>query len=181
MCFGLRNKEDISMMHLKSGVASLVAASSLAISLPSIGVAQPDDRGATTHTHTSPSHERSAAKVEIISEVRAGENTFQVREVKRGEGAWFEITRSKVGDAQPEIVFQDTALFTNSQNDGGAAVPVEAKKKLASDFAKRAIAREGGADAFSASLMSYEKYGVPLPTGLYRDSLIAQGVRFPAQ
>ena len=168
-------------MHLKSGVASLVAASSLAISLPSIGVAQPDDRGVAPRTHTDSSHERSTSKVEVISKVSAGENTFQVREVKRGEGAWFEITRSKGGDAQPEIVFQDTVLFTNSENDGGTAVPAEVKKKLASDFAKRAIAREGGVDAFSASLKSYEKYGVPLPKGLYRESLIAQGVRFPAQ
>ena len=167
------------MIHLKSGVASLVAASSLAISLPSIGVAQPDDRGVAPHAHTDASHERSTSKVEVLSEVRAGENTFQVREVKRGEGAWFEITRSKGGEARSEIVFQDTSLFTNAQNDGGTAVPAEVKRKLASDFAKRAIAREGGVDAFSTSLASYERYGVPLPTGLYRESLIAQGVRFP--
>lgn len=168
-------------MHLKSGVASLVAASSLAISLPSIGISQSDDRSVAPHAHTDASHERSTSKAEIISEVRAGENTFQVREVKRGEGAWFEITRSKGGETRPEILFQDTALFTDGQNDGGTAVPAEVKKKLASDFAKRAIAREGGADAFSTSLKSYEKYGVPLPTGLYRESLIAQGVRFPAE
>lgn len=169
------------MIHLKSGVASLVAASSLAISLPSIGVAQPDQRGVAPHTHTDSSHERATSKVEVISEVRAGETTFQVREVKHGEGAWFDITRSRGGKTPSEIVFQDTSLFTNAQNDGGTAVPAEIKRKLASDFAKRAIAREGGADAFSTSLKSYEKYGIPLPTGLYRESLIAHGVRFPAE
>lgn len=157
----------------------VVALSSLCFSAPQAALANPGDGGLASLEHTDTQAVQEAKGVTVLSEVRTDDGIFRVVSVRRGEEGWLEITKTTRGDAKSTVLFQDTVIFTNERNDGGSAVPLEVKRKLAGGYAKHSVSEEGGVDAFSLSLKKYEAYGVPLPAGLYRQALEDLGVRFP--
>jgi hypothetical protein len=169
------------MMSVRPGIAALVAFSSLVLSLPTASMAQSESSAPSPRGRVTEHEGRGAASVEVISSVQHGEKTFQVLSITKGDASWFEIVSLTGETSKPTKIFQDTVLFTNDTNNGGPAVPRDVKEKLAEGFAKRAIDNEGGVEKFSKSLESYATYGVPLPTGLYREALRKQGVTFPSK
>jgi hypothetical protein len=159
--------------------ACVVALSSICLSFPKAARANPSEGGVASLEHVDTHTNPQSKGVEVISEVRTNEGVFQVLSVRNGEAGWLEITKTSPGSTQPTRLFQDTSIFTNDHNDGGASVPLEVKRKLALGYAKHVVAEEGGVEAFSRSLKDYEVFDVPLPSGLYRAALMELGVRFP--
>lgn len=167
------------LMKRIADAVCLVALSSLCFSSPQAALANPREGELPPGAHADSKAHRPEAHVEVLSEERTDDGTFRVLSVRRGDEGWLEITKTTPGQGKSTILFQDTAIFTNERNDGGSAVPLEVKRKLAAGYAKHVVSGEGGVEAFSQSLKKYEAYGVPLPSGLYREALEDLGVRFP--
>lgn len=170
---------DTMLLKRITDAVCVVALSSVYFSFPEAARANPNEGGLAPREHVDTHTNAQFEDVEVISEVRANEGVFQVLSVRSGEAGWLEITKTSPGSTQPTRLFQDTSLFTNDHNDGGASVPLEVKRKLALGYAKHVVAEEGGVEAFSRSLKDYEVFDVPLPSGLYRAALMELGVRFP--
>jgi hypothetical protein len=116
----------------------------------------------------------------IIVESPADKVVYRVVYATSGDAAWYEINRVDSATKRTEILAQDQQLFTNKQNDGGTSVPAENKHTLALGYADALIKAAGGVDAYTKSFESYAKYGVPLPTGLFRQALTEKGVTVPS-
>lgn len=167
------------LMKRLADTMCVVALSSLYFSSPQTARANPGDGGLAAVEHADPQTNRQGTGVKVLSEVRTDDGTFKVISVRRGEEGWLEITKTSLDGTKATTLFQDTVIFTNERNDGGASVPPEVKRKLAAGYAKHVVSDQGGVEAFSQSLTNYEAYGVPLPSGLYRKALENMGVRFP--
>ncbi len=115
----------------------------------------------------------------VIAESSSSDSVYRVVSATNGEGAWYEISRTDSKSNRSEVLAQDQQIFTNTANDGGAAIPAAAKRQLALGYADHVISKAGGIDAYSLSLRDYATYGIPLPSGLFREALIEKGVRMP--
>jgi hypothetical protein len=172
-------KGDAMLMKRIADTVCVVALSSLCFSSPQTARATPGDGASAPREHADIQTKRQGMDVKVLSEARTDDGTFRVLSVRHGEQGWLEITKTSPDGTKATTLFQDTVIFTNERNDGGASVPLEVKRKLAAGYAKHVVSGEGGVEAFSQSLTKYEAFGVPLPAGLYREALENMGVRLP--
>lgn len=130
-------------------------------------------------THIGSAHAAPVTRNTIV-ESAAPKIIFRVVSASDGEASWYEIQKFEPATQRTEVLAQDQQLFTNKQNDGGPSVPSENKHALALGYADQVIKAAGGVSAFTKSLETYPRYGVPLPTGLLRQALTERGVSFPS-
>jgi hypothetical protein len=130
--------------------------------------------GSLSTVQSAPSVERK-----VLAEARCDTGIFRVVSASNGQGAWCEIRRTDLVTGATHILCQDEMLFTNSNNDGGAAIPSEVKQTLVAGYAQHLLDAVGGIKAYSKSMLQSAAYGVPLPTGLLREALTQKGVVFP--
>lgn len=113
---------------------------------------------------------------EVIGQSEGKTEVYRLIYGTDGDAAWNEIDSVNKNTKVAKVIVQDEILFTNERTSGGSQVPLENKVDLANIYAKYVIEKAGGIDKYREEMSHLSQYGIPEPTGLFKEALDRLGV-----